>query len=467
MESFWRHFVNDINRYTNATFPSTNVSSMFDKQNDIAKKFFFGKKVVLFIDKFNRILSAPEELKKSFLGQLRTWKRYDTYLKSVVAIGSFDILFLDQIYPIQRDSINTQQNRKYSPFNNIDQIPANDFTLEEVKNLYMIYQDTNKCTVDPQIVESIFYLTNGHAGLVNLCGRAIDEVIKSNNKYFSDWSEVVTSSLIPRALWYSTVAWMMSHLEIASLQYKERLLTYIRSFPEPLITGITVDDADIYWISIGILNYKLKMDTESVNISQCVIQSQLLYFCILANIRKISNRNIPPKIRSSTNTEFDIIQMVETLTPFFTLNGNVSTKNYRGFGTGPKKDTLVPSEAFYYFELVNLIKIWDPLMNIFPNVSTSSTKRDRADILLEFVGKKCILEIVAHSALTQVSDSINRCSEYKKAKGASEAWVLHYTMGKENETVKYPTSISGVGVIHIWHNADFSEYQILAYQPKP
>ncbi|KYQ90626.1 hypothetical protein DLAC_09255 [Tieghemostelium lacteum] len=460
IEFFWERFVHDINRATNGTFPSSKVHSMFDKQNDLAKKFFLGKKVVLFIDEFDRILSAPDDIKIAFLGQLRAWKPIDPYLQSVVAIGPFDILFLDKIHPIQPLSIKTAQSRNYSPFNIIDQIPTNDFTLEEVKKLFKLYQDTNKCTVDPKIVENIFDLTNGHAGLVNLCGRAVDQGMQCINKYFSDWSEYVTSSLVQKVLRYSTVTRMMSDMEIAPPQYKERLLNYIRSFPEPLNATTEIEGSDIYWISIGIVNYKLKPDKESIIISQIGIKSQLLYFCILANINKISNRNVPPKIR--TNTDFDIIKMVETLTPFFTLN----SKYNRGFGPGPKKDTLVPSEAFYHFELVNLIKIWDPPMNIVPNVRTSSTKTDRNDILLEYVGKKCILEIVAHSTLTQIKEHINRCSEYKK-EGASEVWVLHYTMGKENETLQYPTSKSGVGVIYIWHNADFSEYQCLAYQPKP
>ncbi|KYR00628.1 hypothetical protein DLAC_02654 [Tieghemostelium lacteum] len=464
-EDFWKRFVREINRCINGTFTSDDVPYIFDKQNVLAKKFFLGKKVVLFIDEFDRILAAPEEVKIGFLGQLRSWKPFDSYLKSVVAIGPFDILFIDKIHPIQPHSINAPKSRKYSPFNVIDQIATNDFTLEEVKKLFKLYQDDHACTVDPKIVENIFDLTNGHAGLVNLCGRAVDEGMNHFDKNFSDWSELVSSSLIQQVLGYSTVTRIMSDLEIDSPQYKERLLEHIRSFPKPLIVDTKLGDADRYWISIGILNYQLKAGSELVIISQCAIKSQLLYYCLLANIRTICNRKVPPKSRK--NTEFDIIQMVETLTPFFTLNGNLSTKNYRGFGTGPKKDTLVPSEAFYHFELVTLIKIWDPPMHIFPNARTSSTKTDRADILLEIVGKKCILEIVAHSTLNQVSEHINRCSEYKKAAGALEAWVLHYTMGKENETVKYPTSISGVGVIHIWHNADFSEYQCFAYPPKP
>jgi len=48
-----------------------------------------------------------------------------------------------------------------------------DFSLNETKQLFRMYQERTGAKVSSEVVESIHQQTGGHAGLVNVCGRFI------------------------------------------------------------------------------------------------------------------------------------------------------------------------------------------------------------------------------------------------------------------------------------------------------
>ncbi|CAB4484891.1 unnamed protein product [Rhizophagus irregularis] len=119
--------------------------------------------VVFFIDEYDVLLEANDDIKSSFLGTIRNIKnsKRDYAILSSVAIGPLSILFL------KSDKINVP------PFNVIKPFRNPNFTLAQVESLYKEYEDDNKLTIVPEVIKDIYEQTNGHAGLVCLCGRAI------------------------------------------------------------------------------------------------------------------------------------------------------------------------------------------------------------------------------------------------------------------------------------------------------
>ncbi|CAB4378940.1 unnamed protein product [Rhizophagus irregularis] len=97
--------------------------------------------VVFFIDEYDVLLEANDDVKFSFLGTIRNIKnsKRDYAMLSFVAIA----------------------------------IRNPNFTLAQVESLYKEYEDDNKLTIVPEVIKDIYEQTNGHAGLVCLCGRAI------------------------------------------------------------------------------------------------------------------------------------------------------------------------------------------------------------------------------------------------------------------------------------------------------
>ncbi|KYR01860.1 hypothetical protein DLAC_01878 [Tieghemostelium lacteum] len=458
-EEFWNRLLIVINRgiaKMNLNVKFTNAHTIFDINDAISQQIFQNRDVVLFIDEFDRIFDAPPQVKSNILGRMRSWKqnKREFFLKSVVFIGPFDILKIDSY--------------QYSPFNIVDQVSTQDFTQEEVKEYFGMYQHIKHCTIDSNVVDDIFSLTNGHPGLVNVCGRIIDTNINLNTICIDDWNKYVSSKLIFGLLGYATVDRMMSSIETQNDLCKETLIHYVKIFPEFIDLYGLLNNETKYLISMGFLKYQSESVAGTFKVMKCSLKSRLIKYCILTKINTIHRRQPPPDAFPINNGIVDIFTMVKTLTPTFHYSSAMLTiKNYRGFGDGPKRDSLVPSEAFYHFELVATIKNWEPLVGINPNVRTGLNTKDRADIVIEFKSKKFVLEIVAHSTFKDVENHIKRGTRYKTSIDATEVWIIHYTSGKQTKNSRYPSSIPGVGVIHIWHNSEFNDFDFVCYQPLP
>ena len=128
--------------------------------DDFCLKFMKEKwndnRVVLFIDEFDALLGANDDIKSSFLGVIRAMKntKKNYALLSSVAIGPFSILHLDS------DRITT------SPFNVMNPFKNPNFTLEQVQTVYKEFEDDFKLTIDLEIIEDIYNRTNGYVKLI-------------------------------------------------------------------------------------------------------------------------------------------------------------------------------------------------------------------------------------------------------------------------------------------------------------
>ncbi|KYQ88956.1 hypothetical protein DLAC_10545 [Tieghemostelium lacteum] len=456
IEGFCNQFLIAINYAIGKMNHFTNAFTIFDKNNEISQQIFKNSDVVLFIDEFDILLDAPPEVISSILGIFRNWKQNNTkkFIKSLVAIGSFNILKID--------------SHQYSPFNVVEQVAAQDFTHQDVTEFFNIYQRIKSCTVDSKVVDCIFTLTNGHPGLVNVCGRVIDKDINSITISIDKWNKFASSKLLHGLSFYPTVDRMMSSINTQTDLCKETLIHYVKIFPQFLDIDGELNKETQYLISMGFLRYKSEPVAGSFKVVSCSLQSLLIKYCILDQIYTIHHRQRPSDVFPINNGIIDIFTVVKTLTPTFNYSPENLTNNYfRGFGNGPKRDSLVPAALFYHFELVTTIKNWKPHVDIHPNVRPGLNAKDRDDIVLECMSKKYVLEIVAHTSFKDVENHIKRGSRYKTSIGATEVWVIHYTARKQKENSKYPPSIPGVGVIHIWHNSKFNDFDFVCYQPLP
>lgn len=142
-----------------------------------------------------------------------------------------------------------------SPFNVRDAIQVRWFTLSEVEQLFNDFAADRELAVDPAIPKDIHDLTAGyiilvsllsvfsscrHAGLVNLCGRAMDGRWTGNLSYKS-WLEYATFQLQGDVLQWPTMAKM-----VATLQRKDGDVPVMRSLLArrflPNMGGIVLSD---------------------------------------------------------------------------------------------------------------------------------------------------------------------------------------------------------------------------------
>ncbi|CAG8540961.1 9183_t:CDS:2 [Funneliformis mosseae] len=181
-------------------FKLNDVKSADDFKLKLQKEYWNGKHVVLFIDEYDVLLEANDDIKFSFFGVIHNIKnsKRNYAIWSSVAIGPLSILFL------RSDKINV------SPFNIKESFRNLNFTLTQVESLYKDYENDDKLIIVPEVIKDIYEWTNRHAGIVCLYGKAIkcNLVKKLDERRCLDfilWSNFVASSqLTDRMIMYST-----------------------------------------------------------------------------------------------------------------------------------------------------------------------------------------------------------------------------------------------------------------------
>ncbi|CAI2200524.1 7512_t:CDS:2, partial [Funneliformis geosporum] len=161
VEKFWSSFGLNLIR----TAPQ-HIKNHIKSGSDFANLFStsgWKKRVVLFIDEYDTLDTANDDVKSSFLKVIRGIKaRKDEYaIWSINAVGPFSILHL------------SSKETTTSPFNVREPFQNPNFTLEQVQILFKEFADEERIIIDQEIVKDIYKRTNGHAGLVCLCGKAI------------------------------------------------------------------------------------------------------------------------------------------------------------------------------------------------------------------------------------------------------------------------------------------------------
>jgi hypothetical protein len=151
---FWSSLGVELQINAPQHFKLNDVKSADDFKLKLQKKQWNDKHVVLFIDEFDVLLEAHDDIKSSFLGIIRAIKNAKDYyaLLSSVAIGPFSILHLSTDRIITFNVMN--------PFRNPN------FTLEQVQTVYKEFEDDFKLTIDPEIIEDIYNRTNGYVKLI-------------------------------------------------------------------------------------------------------------------------------------------------------------------------------------------------------------------------------------------------------------------------------------------------------------
>nr|CAG8471042.1 2575_t:CDS:2 [Entrophospora candida] len=162
VDNFWETFGTQIHLDASKYIKLNSIKSANDF-NIVFQKSKWENRVVIFIDEFDMLYNATEDVLSSCLNTIRgikgTKKNYAIW--SVFAIGPFSILYLNS------------NNLTTSPFNVNEPFQNPNFTLEQVQFLYKQFADEFKLTIDHEVIDDIYMQTNGHAGLVCLCGRAI------------------------------------------------------------------------------------------------------------------------------------------------------------------------------------------------------------------------------------------------------------------------------------------------------
>lgn len=136
---------------TNNGMPNCNhIQSSSDFLN-LFNKEKWGKRVVLFIDGFDNLYNATDEVRNNCLATLRTIKNTENgyAIKSIIVIGTFSIRYLNST-----DSY-------LSSFNVGVQFDNPYFNENQVNELFNEFASDRSITIDHEIINDIYLQANG------------------------------------------------------------------------------------------------------------------------------------------------------------------------------------------------------------------------------------------------------------------------------------------------------------------
>ncbi|CAG8497069.1 286_t:CDS:2, partial [Paraglomus brasilianum] len=201
---FWSHFNGKIEPEAKLPKPIMDATS-FEETFDRGHDRWRGRQVVLFIDEFDKLHNEGAEHNCEWMlatiNSIRTQNK--SAIRSIVVIGTYAILSLNQ------------KNVFLSPFN-AENFQAANLTKQQIQNLYNEFATEWDFVVDSSVVDDIFVLTEGHAGLVAICGRLIyDTLIEpgSKNVTLENWKQITLRTLDDEVLKYGTFRRMVDVLK--------------------------------------------------------------------------------------------------------------------------------------------------------------------------------------------------------------------------------------------------------------
>ncbi|GES98461.1 P-loop containing nucleoside triphosphate hydrolase protein [Rhizophagus clarus] len=215
--NFWKTFGRALSiGSASRSFDScTSIASADDFQEYFSIKSWSGDvndRIILFIDEFDKLYQFDENIRSEFLQILRFIKNatHLFVIYAIVIVGTFSILHLDSETSSSRSNL-------VSPFNVKDLVHNPNFSSERVLALFTEFGNENKIKIEDEIIADIYTQTNGHAGLVCLCGRTIEDNLFSSINgdrilKYDVWERFKLNSLMDEIALYQTFRRMINSL---------------------------------------------------------------------------------------------------------------------------------------------------------------------------------------------------------------------------------------------------------------
>ncbi|CAG8662020.1 11408_t:CDS:2, partial [Paraglomus brasilianum] len=388
--------------------------------------------LIIFVDEFDSV-SISNTICMSFLNKVHGIKTNDIYaVQSIIGIGTFNILQL------------SSSNHHYSPFNISDTFINPKFTKKDVKCLFQQFHEDNSDIgyhVADRAIETIYRNSNGHPGLVNLCGRAIENWLRKwhcncgkTNMTFAEWLFYSAINLQNEIPTYTTFDEMLKNLHKKEGAMNLLRTYFLGSLDSVVITNDHEREIAGFLVGLGVLEI-VGNDTIPNTFK---ISSPYIDMIIRRRSLPEFDKNFPtlPPPKNSAN----ILTIVETLKhalKFFN-QAIICQAPDRSFKmakvpVGDVRNTAVPRESTYDMELNRVLPV-------------------------------VILELLATGTDKELDEHFTQSLEYSKSfseAGAAgvEVWVINFT--RADDTLSNPhwqsneQAADGLNVMHIWHDRNF------------
>lgn len=458
-QSFWR----DLNtQFKPACLPSDfeDAASFLDC---FKKNSRWTRPVVIFLDEFDVLLSdKAKEACSSMMGAAHPSARADNgdddddvvyMIHSIVCVGTFAITLRDQ------------NNFDPSPFNAIEGFSGVSLTKEQVRCLFQEFGNDYKITIDPLVIDDIFQLTAGHAGLVNVCGTEIQHILPLENEKLTPtcWQTFIPS-LMANVTGYSTFRNMIDLL----LQRNEAVdclrTHFLGHFDDFVSCPANKKPQADFLTTLGILTPN---ETGSKFRVISPLIDSLIRPRVISAIYPLIPSTLPPREYEGGPLDFLAALKASLKTFDKDLISRAASHSYKAakVQVDGHRRTWVPRDSVYDSDLTRIMASW--LKQIAYTVTGKWHQLDShrySSIVINKAKSTIVVEVLATAGSGLIREQIERIREYKGIMGAQEAWVVHFT--REDDYLEGPywqadeVVEEGVNMVHVWHNLEFTEVRM-------
>ncbi|CAG8579540.1 8880_t:CDS:2 [Gigaspora rosea] len=355
------------------------------------------------------------------------WKSLDT----VILFDEFGMLY----------NATEDNNLTTSPFNVNEPFQNPNFTLEQVQFIYKEFANEYELTIDQEVIEDIYIQTNGHAGLVCLCGRAIYRKLLPEigvHLSYASWQRFATFLLGNAILEY-----LLNENSVDAMKLLR--FDFLANFDPALVTGNKRNLA-LFLTAEGVL-------VPGDNDGTFKISSPFVRWMILQQI-------IPHVFQTSPKVDVPYHPSTGTLDIFEVLKQVIRVFD-------------LPRESVYDAELYRIMSNWLGRFTVTGQwhlkyrASEHIISNKYIDIIISRPEHPTIaLELLATATKKELKEHYERALLYDKKLPADETWVVHFTCCEEAISKPYwPTESQlqkGLRVVYFWHDLDFTKISIIA-----
>ncbi|KAF9433089.1 hypothetical protein BGZ76_009907 [Entomortierella beljakovae] len=426
------------------------------------------EKIVLFIDEFDLLFNLSLNVRNECLQVFREIRQNNHLytIDSIVVFGTFSLLGLNST------------DQRVSSFNINETIKNPYFTREQTQDLFDNYATDEDITIEESIIQNIFSQSNGHPGMICLCGRAIAQNLQSivdestKTLRFQTWQKFSTDNLNEKMLSYHTFRRMVDSLLSESATDAVNLLRFhfIGFLGDVDITHAHQRKLAKFLTAEGVL---LSGDGNTYRMASAFIDS-----FIRLNVIPLRYPNAPSTLapKKYEGGPLDILETLKVALRFFDrdLMTWAAERSYKDSGSlkvdGNSK-VRVPRESVYDTELMRILTNWlskTEQYQITGQWYLRELENHRySDIVIKRHG--CIpivLELLATGSRSFIRSHIEKTPFYKEQLNAQEAWVVHFT--REDNYLDDPYWQSdkelngGVNFVHSWHDKSFETLRMSA-----
>ena len=336
------------------------------------------------------------------------------------------------------------ENQKGSPFNVQRSLHIPNLTHDEVKGLFQWYEKESRQTIDPEVIDRLFYETNGQPGLTCWFGELLTET------YNRDITTPITMKQFKYA--YSNASNVLPNNNILNLISKVKKAPYRETAIELFQTDekieFSFDNEELNYLYMnGVIDYEsVETDTGEME-SYCKFSSPFVQTRLFNYFSR--------KLFDYLGQLIHPLDTMEDAVTTETLNIRHIMKRYQAYldknkdiffkGVPRRKKDLKIYEAIYHFNLYRYL--YDLLkkrgIEVIPEFPTGNGK---IDLILKYRGRVYALELKSFSDIYDYRQGIEQAAAYGQKLGLPEIAYIVFVELKADEIKQLEQDIERPGI---------------------